>query len=198
MCCHTADLFGLFDFLPADEREFLQGKPVKTTFIQHLPFARSKHRAYLPLMPLAIEQLDLSGYDLVISSSYLAAKGVITGPDQLHICYCHSPVRYGWDLQHQYLKEAKLGYGPRGVFVRYILHYLRNWDARSSLGVDHFIANSRFVARRIGKLYRRTGRGNLPTRSYRDVPARARIAFDRSQRTGLLRYCKSPRGIQTD
>ncbi|TWT97975.1 WbaZ-like glycosyltransferase [Botrimarina colliarenosi] len=149
------DVFGLFDFLPEEDRGFLHGKPVRTTFLQHLPFARSKHRAYLPLMPLAIEQLDVSGYDLVVSSSYLAAKGVITGPDQVHVCYCHSPVRYGWDLQHQYLDEAGLGYGPRGLFARVILQYLRTWDARSSLGVDHFIANSQFVARRIAKFYRR-------------------------------------------
>lgn len=148
-------VYGLFDFLPDDERGFLRGKSVNTTFIHKMPFAKAKHRAYLPLMPLAIEQLDLSGFDLVISSSYLVAKGVITGPDQLHICYCHSPVRYGWDLQHQYLNEAGLGYGPRGMAARALLHYLRNWDARSSLGVDHFVANSQFVARRIAKAYRR-------------------------------------------
>ncbi|CAN0369040.1 unnamed protein product, partial [Ectocarpus sp. 4 AP-2014] len=93
-------VYGLIDFLPQEDRGFLKGKSVKTTFIQKLPFANTKHRAYLPLMPLAIEQLDLSDYDLVISSSYVVAKGVITGPDQLHISYCHSPVRYGWDLQH--------------------------------------------------------------------------------------------------
>lgn len=149
------DVFSLFDFLPDDQRGFLKGKRVTTSFIQHLPFARTKHRSYLPLMPLAIEQLDVSQYDLVISSSYVAAKGVITGPDQLHVCYCHSPVRFAWDLQHQYLHAAKLGFSPKGVFARTILHYLRNWDARSALGVDHFIANSEFVARRIKKVYRR-------------------------------------------
>lgn len=149
------DVFALFDFLPESQRGFLKGKPVKTSFIQNLPFAKSKHRAYLPLMPLAVEQLDVSQYDLVISSSYVAAKGVITGPDQLHVCYCHSPVRYAWDLQHQYLKESKLGFGLKGLIARTILHYLRHCDVRSSLGVDHFIANSRFVARRIEKVYRR-------------------------------------------
>ncbi|MEM9827362.1 MAG: glycosyltransferase [Planctomycetota bacterium] len=151
-----AELFALFDFLPESEREFLHGKPVNISFIQRLPFAKRKHRAYLPLMPLAIEQLDLSQYDLVISSSYLAAKGVITGPDQLHVCYCHSPVRYAWDLQHQYLQDAGLGYSPKGLLARAILHYIRNWDVRTSLGVDHFVANSDFIARRIKKLYRRT------------------------------------------
>lgn len=148
-------VYGLLDFLPEEDRAFLKGKSVKTTFIQNMPFASSKHRAYLPLMPLAIEQLDLSEYDLVISSSYVVAKGVITGPDQLHICYCHSPVRYGWDLQHQYLNDANLGFGPRGMLARALLHYIRNWDARSSLGVDRFVANSRFVAGRIQKFYRR-------------------------------------------
>jgi len=149
------DLFALFDFLPEDQRDFLRGKSVTTSFIQSMPMARSKHRGYLPLMPLAIEQLDVSRYDLVVSSSYLAAKGVITGPDQLHVCYCHSPVRYAWDLQHEYLANARLGFGPKGMLARSILHYIRNWDARSSLGVDHFIANSSFVAERIKKLYRR-------------------------------------------
>ncbi len=149
------DVFALFDFLPESQRAFLQGKPVTTSFIQHLPFASTKHRAYLPLMPLAIEQLDVSGYDLVISSSYLAAKGVITGPDQLHVCYCHSPVRFAWDLHHQYMNSAGLGYGPKGLLARTILHYIRSWDVRSSLGVDHFISNSHFISRRIKKVYRR-------------------------------------------
>jgi glycosyltransferase involved in cell wall biosynthesis len=149
------DVFALFDFLPEGERGFLQGKQVNTSFIQRLPFARKRHRNYLPLMPLAIEQLDVSGYDLVVSSSYLAAKGVITGPDQLHVCYCHSPARYAWDLQHQYLSESKLGFGPKGMMARAILHYIRNWDVRSSVSVDRFIANSQFVAGRIKKLYRR-------------------------------------------
>ncbi len=149
------DMFALFDFMPEADRGFLRDKHVTTSIIQKLPYASRKHRAYLPLMPFAVEQLDVSGYDLVISSSYLAAKGVITGPDQLHVCYCHSPVRFAWDLQHQYLREARLGFGPKGLFVRWLLHYLRQWDVRSAMGVDHFIANSRFVSRRIQKVYRR-------------------------------------------
>lgn len=150
-----ADLFALFDFLPEDQRGFLRGKPVKTSFLQKMPLAQKKHRAYLPLMPLAVEQLDLSGYDVVISSSYIAAKGVITGPDQIHVCYCHSPARYAWDLQHQYLDQQRIGFSPKGILARTILHYIRSWDARSSLGVDKFIANSSFVAQRIQKVYRR-------------------------------------------
>jgi glycosyltransferase involved in cell wall biosynthesis len=150
-----ADLYSLFDFLPADQRGFISDRTVRSSFIQRLPFARTRHRAYLPLMPLAIEQLDLSEYDLVISSSYVAAKGVLTRPDQLHICYCHSPVRFAWDMQHQYLVECGLTRGVRSMFARVILHYIRNWDTRSSNGVDVFVTNSHYVARRIQKVYRR-------------------------------------------
>src|SRR5690606_29462674 len=107
-CFPNADVFAVVDFIPADQRDFLLNKTVKTTFIQKLPFAKKKYRTYLPLMPLAIEQLDLSAYELIISSSHAVAKGVITGPDQLHISYVHSPMRYAWDLQHQYLKETGL------------------------------------------------------------------------------------------
>ena len=117
--------------------------------------ARSRYRGYLPLMPLAVEQLDLGGYDLVVSSSHAVAKGVLVDPDALHVCYCHSPLRYAWDLQHAYLREAGLGAGLRGMLARYLLHRLRLWDARSALGVDKFVANSRFIARRIAKAYRR-------------------------------------------
>jgi glycosyltransferase involved in cell wall biosynthesis len=106
-------------------------------------------------MPLAIEQLDVSAYDLVLSSSYAVAKGVLTGPEQLHVCYCHSPMRYAWDLQHEYLRETGLGRGVRGAVARWLLHRLRVWDGRSASGVDQFIANSRYIARRIEKTYRR-------------------------------------------
>jgi glycosyltransferase involved in cell wall biosynthesis len=106
-------------------------------------------------MPLAIEQFDFSGYDMVISSSYAFAKGVITGPRQLHLCYCHSPIRYAWDLQTQYLKESKLDRGMKSWLVRWLLHMIRVWDNRTSAGVDAFMANSRFIARRIEKVYRR-------------------------------------------
>lgn len=156
-----ADLFSLFDFLPADQRGFIQNKKVQTSFINGLPFARRKHRAYLPLMPLAIEQLDVSRYDVVISSSYAVAKGIITRPGQLHVCYCHTPIRYAWDLQHQYLKEAGLT-GIRSLLPRAILHYIRNWDARSAAGVDLFLTNSMFVGQRIQKFYRRSSRPVYP------------------------------------
>ena len=103
-----ADLYSVIDFLSDEDRAFIGGKHAHTTFIQRLPRARTHYQQYLPLMPLAIEQLDMSAYDLVISSSHAVAKGVLTGPNQVHISYVHSPIRYAWDLQHQYLHEARL------------------------------------------------------------------------------------------
>jgi UDP-N-acetylmuramyl pentapeptide phosphotransferase/UDP-N-acetylglucosamine-1-phosphate transferase/glycosyltransferase involved in cell wall biosynthesis len=150
-----ADVFSLFDFVPPEHRGFLQGKRVTTTFLQRMPMARRKHRAYLPLMPLAIEQLDVSEYDIVISSSYLAAKGVLTRSDQLHICYCHTPVRFAWDLQGQYLTESGLISGIKSILARSILHYIRNWDVQSVNRVDRFVTNSNYVGKRIEKIYRR-------------------------------------------
>lgn len=150
-----ADLFSLIDFLPGDERGFLSGRPVRTSFLQRLPLMRTRYRSYLPLMPLAVEQFDLSGYDVVVSSSYAVAKGVLTGPDQLHVSMCFSPMRYAWDLQHQYLRESNLARGAKSLLARWLLHRIRMWDARTAAGVDEFIAISRFVARRIRKVYRR-------------------------------------------
>jgi glycosyltransferase involved in cell wall biosynthesis len=150
-----ADLFAVCDFVPAAERGFLGGRTPRTTLVQRLPLARSRYRHWLPVMPFAIEQLDLSGYHLVVSSSHAVAKGVLTGPDQLHLCMCYSPVRYAWDLQHQYLAQAGLGWGPAGLAARVMLKRLRDWDARSANGVDAFVAISEFVGRRIAKTYRR-------------------------------------------
>ncbi len=150
-----ADLFSICDFLSDDERGFLGGRKARTSFIQRLPFAKTRYRGYLPLMPMAIEQLDLSGYDLVISSSHAVAKGVLTGPNQRHVSYVHSPIRYAWDLQHQYLREASLLHGIKSVAARAMLHYMRMWDLRSVYGVDQLIANSQFIARRIHKVYGR-------------------------------------------
>lgn len=150
-----ADLFSLIDFLSERDREFLQGRSVQTTFLQHLPGIRRFYRSCLPVMPLAVEHIDLSPYSLILSSSYAVAKGVITGPEQLHLCYCHSPMRYAWDLQEQYLAQSGNASGFRGLLARALLHYVRIWDTRTSNGVDAFAANSRFVARRIWKVYRR-------------------------------------------
>ncbi len=158
----AADLFTVVDFLKDDARGFVLGKRATTTFIQRLPGARKHFRSYLPLMPLAIEQLDLSGYDLVVSSSHAVAKGVITGPDQLHVSYVHSPIRYAWDMQHQYLAESGLAKGFKGAIARLVLHYMRMWDLRTANGVDVFIANSAFIARRIRKVYRREAQVIFP------------------------------------
>ena len=151
-----AELFSVVDFLSdRDRADFLGGRQSKSTFIQHLPRARTKFRAYLPLMPLAIEQHDLSRFDIIISSSHAVAKGVLTGPDQLHVSYVHSPIRYAWDLQHQYLEESGLTTSLRGWLAKAVLHYMRLWDERTAHGVDQFVANSNFIARRIAKVYRR-------------------------------------------
>ncbi len=150
-----ADLFSTVDFLPEAQRDFIKGKKIHTTFIQNLPGAKKHYRRYLPLMPLAIEQLDLSDYDLILSSSSCVAKGVITGPNQVHVSYVHSPIRYAWDLTHQYLNEANLNQGMKGWIAKGILHYMRMWDTRTANGVDYYIANSQFIAKRIKKVYRR-------------------------------------------
>ena len=154
-CYQNADLFALVDFIPDGRRDFIADKQVKTSFLQNFPKARTKYRAYLPLMPLAIEQFDLSRYDLIISSSHAVAKGILVGPDQLHVCMCYSPIRYAWDMQHAYLKESGLDQGLKGWIARWILHRIRQWDVRTAAAVDHFIGISHFIARRIEKVYRR-------------------------------------------
>ncbi|HBM2917653.1 glycosyltransferase family 4 protein [Klebsiella sp. CN_Kp114] len=150
------DLYSIVDFLSDKDRSLFKGKRATTSFIQKLPSSKSKYHKYLPLMPLAIEQLDVSKHNIVLSSCHAVSKGVITGPDQLHICYVHSPIRYAWDLQHQYLKEAGLDKGIKGLLAKWLLHKIRIWDSRTVNGVDHFIANSHFIARRIQKVYGRT------------------------------------------
>jgi glycosyltransferase involved in cell wall biosynthesis len=154
-CYPQADLFAVVDFLADEDRGFLEGRKVTTSFIQKLPFARKHFRNYLQLMPLAVEQFELTGYDLVISSNHAVAKGVLTGPKQVHLSYVHSPMRYAWDLQAQYLREGGLERGPKSLYVRWLLHKMRLWDASSANGVDQFLANSSYIARRIAKTYRR-------------------------------------------
>lgn len=147
--------FALVDFLNEEDRAFiLGGKKVGTTFIQNLPTAQSNHRKFLQLFPLAIEQLDLSDYDLVLSSSASVAKGVLTGQNQLHICYCHSPMRYAWDLYHQYLNDAKFK-GLKSWYAKRVLNKIRIWDVINTNRVDHLIANSNYISKRIQKVYRR-------------------------------------------
>jgi len=125
---------------------------ITTSFINRLPWANRFYQYYLPLMPMALEHLDLTGYDLVISSESGPAKGVITAPDSTHVCYCHSPMRYLWDHYHQYRSAAnplsRLAMPP-------IYHWLRQWDVSSSTRIDRLAANSEFVRRRIAKVWRR-------------------------------------------
>ena len=144
----SATLYSLVDFIPPDQRQFLRGRPVKTTFIQRMPLARRNHRVYIPLMPLAIESLELSGYDVVLSSSHAVAKGVLTA-DQLHVSYCYSPMRYAGPQHHI---RANRVCAPASSPAR-ILHYIRCGRANAT-GVDHFVAISDFIARRIRR-YRR-------------------------------------------
>ncbi|MBC1261418.1 glycosyltransferase family 4 protein [Synechococcus sp. BSF8S] len=151
----AAALFALVDGESARPGSWLQGRRIQTSFIQHLPWGVSHVQQYLPLLPLAIEQLDLAGFPLVLSSNHLVAKGVLTGPDQLHISYVHTPVRYAWDQMHAYLAGSAIARGPLGPWVRWQLHQLRQWDVSSSARVDHLLANSRFTARRIWRCWRR-------------------------------------------
>jgi len=151
----NADIFASIDFLKDTERGFLNGVSPHLTFAQHWPLMRRHYRKWLPLLMFAIEQLDVSQHRLVLSSSAAIGKGVITGPEQLHISYVHSPMRYAWDLQHEYLKESGLDRGMSGLMARWLLHRARFWDLRTSNGVDHYIANSEFIAKRIWKVYRR-------------------------------------------
>jgi len=151
----SADLFSLIDFLPEAERTFILDKTVRTSFMQKLPFAKKKYRSYLPLMPLAVEQFDLSGYDLIISSCHAVSKGVLTKSCQLHICYCYTPIRYAWDLYHQYLKESGLNAGLKGFFAKLSLHYIRMWDYTAAGRVNYFVADSDFIAERIKRIYGR-------------------------------------------
>ena len=148
------EIYSLIDFLTdADRNKILKGKRAHTSFIQKLPFAKDKYRNYLPLFPLAIEQFDLSGYDVVLSSSHAVAKGILTHSNQLHIAYVHTPIRYAWDLYHQYLRESGLDRGLKGMLAKYFLHKIRLWDASTANRVDHYVANSRYIARRIKKTY---------------------------------------------
>jgi glycosyltransferase involved in cell wall biosynthesis len=150
------DHFALIDFLSDEDRNFiLNGKKVKTSFIQKLPTAKKNHRKFLQLFPIAIEQFDLSDYDLIISSSSAVAKGIKTHKNQLHICYCHSPMRYAWDLKDQYLKDAGLDKGLKGMYAKSVLNKIKKWDLSNSEDVDFFIANSNHIAQRIKNTYGR-------------------------------------------
>ncbi len=150
-----ADIYTLFDFLNDEQRSIFGESKITASYLNKLPKVEKYYRKLLPLCPQAIEDFDLSGYDLIISSSYAVAKGVITGPDQVHVSYVHSPARYAWDLTHQYLRQSNMDRGAKGYLTKSLLHKFRQWDCRTANGVDQFIANSEYIARRIQKTYRR-------------------------------------------
>lgn len=148
------EIYSLIDFLNNEDREvILKGKQAHTSFVQKLPRAKKKYRNYLPLFPLAIEQFDLSEYDVVLSSSHAVAKGVLTHANQLHISYVYTPIRYAWDLYHQYLYESGLNKGLKGTIAKYFLHKIRQWDVSTANRVDYYIASSHYIAKRIKKVY---------------------------------------------
>lgn len=151
----NADLYALIDFESSNPQSYLFQRQIGSTFLQRFPGAKNGVQKYLPLLPLAIEQLDLRSYDVILSSSHAVAKGVLTAAHQMHLCYCHSPMRYAWDLTFDYLNSSRMGRGLPGIFTRYLLHRLRQWDALTANRVDYFIANSRNTARRIWRCYRR-------------------------------------------
>lgn len=132
----------------------LENAAITTSFIQNLPFAKKKHQLYLSLMPYAYEMFDLSSFDIVISSSHSCAKGVITKPETLHICYCHTPMRYAWDNWHEYIQQYKMN-----PIFKYLgkkrMHKLRMWDRVSAERPDFYIANSSITKRRIEKYYKK-------------------------------------------
>src|SRR5215217_2717602 len=157
-----ADLFALVHDWESLAGTPLEGVPVRTSFIQSLPWAKEKYRFYLPLMPIAVEQLDLRPYDIVLSSSHTVAKGVLTRADQLHVSYVYTPVRYAWDLYFDYLAESGMDRGIKSWLARLVLHYLRLWDVSAANRVDAYLVISSYVARRVCKLYRRTARVIYP------------------------------------
>lgn len=154
LCYPSADVFTLVDFMPESERGFLSGQRITTSFIQHLPGARRYFRHFLPLMPRAIEALDVSQYDLVVSSSWAFAKGVKTRPGQTHVSYVHTPIRYAWDQQERYLQQA-ISYEPMRKLARYFLTRLRRCDIKTAGRGGKLIANSHFIAERIQQCWQR-------------------------------------------
>jgi len=155
-----ADIFALVDFLTDEDRQaVVNNKQVKTSFIQHLPLSNPHFRNYLPLFPLAIESLDLSKYDLIISSSWAVAKGIKKAKNQLHVSYCYTPIRYAWDLYDEYTQNLKQ---PKKFLVQQTLAYIRKFDLKTLSRVDYFIADSKFVAERIQRIYKRKAKVIYP------------------------------------
>jgi glycosyltransferase involved in cell wall biosynthesis len=157
-----AHLFTLLDLIPQGERAFLESRTIQYSFLQSFPSIKRYYRKLLYLWPIAIEQFDVTDYDLVISSHHSVAYGVITRPGQVHVSYVHSPMRYAWDLQHQYLREAGLDHGPLGWVARHTLHKLRIWDYTAAQRPDAMATNSFFVAERLRRIHGRAARVIYP------------------------------------
>lgn len=150
------EVFSLIDFLSDTDRQYLlNGRKVHTSFIQHLPFARKHYRMYLPLFKRAVESFDLSGFDVIVSSSAAVSKGVKKRPGQIHICFCHTPIRYAWDMEDEYLRHLTPLMKPFKFYIKNVLKRFRKWDLENAKDVDHFLANSHFVAERIKRIYNR-------------------------------------------
>ena len=150
----AADIFTLLH-IRGSVSPAIESHRITTSFVQHLPFARTRYRSYLPLFPLAIEQFHLDPYGLVISSSHCAAKAVLTPGRTRHISYCHSPMRYAWDQFEMYFGAARVGAAASRWFYRPVLARMARWDAATAERVDRFVANSAHVAGRIGRYYNR-------------------------------------------
>lgn len=167
----NAEVFTLFDFLPAEVKEqFFRDVEFHTSAANRIPMVQKFYRSLFFFCPFLIEQFDVTGYDAVISSSAAFSRGVITRPDQPHLCYVHSPVRYAWDEQFSYLQQGKLGFGPKGMLYRYMLHRLRTWDTRTAHGPDLMLANSNYVRSRIQHIYGRDARVVFPPVSLKELP----------------------------
>ncbi len=148
-----ADIFTLV-CVPENISDKIRKHRIETSFIQSFPFARRKHQVYFPMFPAAIEKFELGDYDLVVSTSHCVAKGVLTRPHSLHVCYCHTPMRYAWDFRNLYIDRTRPHWLASAV-LPFLLERLRTWDEASAHRVDCFVANSHNVRRRIAKYYRR-------------------------------------------
>ncbi len=172
--CRTflgTEVFTIFDFLSEEvKQQYFPGVTFHHSMANRLPYVSKYYRALFFSCPFFIEQFDVTGFDAVVSSSAAFARGVITRPDQPHMSYIHTPVRYAWDEQFNYLEQAQLGYGPRGLIFRYLLHRLRIWDTRTAHGPDLMVANSSFVRARIRRVYGRDSLVVFPPVALDDFP----------------------------
>ena len=151
----SADVFTVLDVVPDGQRRFLGDREIRSSFLQRLPQVARYYRKLLHLWPLAVEQLDVMAYDLIISAHHSVAYGVLTRPGQVHVSYVFSPARYAWDLQHEYLREARLEHGPMSVVARRTLHKMRLWDYAAAQRPDAVAACSKFVSERMWRVHRR-------------------------------------------